>query len=38
MQKFIKWLLTDMQGNKANPFANFIGLLLIIFLLGLIIA
>ena len=38
MRKFLNWLLTDYKGNKANPFANFVGLLLIAFLLGLIMA
>ena len=38
MNKFTKWLFTDYKGNKASPFANFVGLLLVIFLLGLIMA
>ena len=37
MRKFIKWLFTDMQGNRPSLFANIIGLLLIGLLIGLLI-
>jgi len=37
MKKIINWLFTDIQGNKANVFANIIGLLLIGLLIGLLI-
>ena len=37
MKKVVKWLLTDMEGNKPSVFANIIGLLLIGLLIGLLI-
>lgn len=37
MKKFIKWLLTDMEGNKPSVWANIIGLLLIGLLIGLLL-
>lgn len=37
MKKVLKWLLTDIQGNKPSVWANIIGLLLIGLLIGLLI-
>ena len=37
MKKIMRWLLTDINGNKPNLFHNIMGIILILVLLGLIL-